>query len=93
MRACAALVLAAAVLVLGAVFGAGTAAQPGGGTPGRTVYAWFPRDFGNWDTRALETSLNSGIDTTRLVAYTICGVKRTPPGLREELSSSRPRTT
>jgi (2Fe-2S) ferredoxin len=56
MKALAAIGLAAGVMVSGAVFGAGAGAQPAGGAPGRTVYAWFPRDFGNWDTRALDWS-------------------------------------
>ncbi len=30
--------------------------SPARKAPARTVYAWFPRDFGNWDTRALDWS-------------------------------------
>jgi hypothetical protein len=34
----------------------GAAPQPDAGRPERTVYAWFPRNFGNWDTSAIDWS-------------------------------------
>ena len=52
----AAVALMAALLSLAAAIRPAAGAQPGATGSGRTVYAWFPREFGNWDTRALDWS-------------------------------------
>ncbi len=59
MRFAGMLAVALAAVALAAVVLRPAVAEPAGGSPGAegpTVYAWFPRDFNNWDTRAIDWS-------------------------------------
>jgi GH18 family chitinase len=49
-------VTALCVMLLGPAFSADGAEKPGDAPKKRTVYAWFPRQFGNFDTRAIDWS-------------------------------------
>ena len=71
-------------LLLTSILTIGTSADARNGPPNRTVYAWFPARFGNFDTRALDWTVLTHL-SVRSVVLQPDGTLREPVG-RDQVS-------